>query len=205
MTPSRLVAIAAIYAVATLASFTLGTSVIERSGEFDNRLAGEVARLWGGRHVRLAPAIAVERPGSITENKVTRTVQELTPIAIEASRIDAHLALGHRKKGLLWYDTYGISFKATYRVTNPDTTSRTIVATLIFPTQDAQFDNFALRLNGVDAPRSNDLSQGVSVRADVGGGGPIIVELNYDSRGLDTWTYAFAGEGITQVKDLLSL
>lgn len=201
MTPKRLVAIAAIYVLATVGWFTLGTSVIARSGEFDGRLSNEVALLWGGPHRQIAPAVFVERTRTVTEKGATRTAQDLHPIAIDSSRIQAHLTLSHRRKGLLWYDTYGVSFKATYRLRNPDVGTRPIVATLTFPAADAQFDNFVLRLNGIDAPRADDVSKGVTARADVGGGGEAVLELGYESRGLDTWMYAFSPEGIAQVKD----
>ena len=49
----------------------LGTSVHQRSGEADQRLAQEVSRLWGGHHEQLPPEIWVERPGTEVE-----TVQE---------------------------------------------------------------------------------------------------------------------------------
>ncbi len=213
MTPRRLVAIAAIYVVATFGWFTLGSTVIVRSGEFDDRLARDVALLWGGPHTQIAPGLFVERPRIITEQvshteqgkifikEVTRTIQDLSLVAIESSRVQVNLALDHRRKGLIWYDTYAVGLKATYRLRNPDSTSRPIVATLAFPSGDAQYDNFVFRLNGIDAPRAEDFSKGVTVRADVGGGGEVLLELGYDSRGLDAWVYAFSSQGIAQVKD----
>jgi Inner membrane protein CreD len=213
MTPRRLVAIAAIYVIATLGWFTLGSTVVMRSGEFDERLARQVALLWGGPHTQVAPGVFVERPKVVTEQvqqteegrsfvrDVTKTVQELSPVAVESSRVRVNLALDHRKKGLLWYDTYAVSLKATYRLRNPDPMSRPIVATLAFPSGDAQYDNFVFRLNGTDAPRAEDFSKGVTVRTEVAGGGEAVLELGYDSRGLDAWVYAFSGQGIAQVKD----
>ena len=128
MTLSRMTAIAFIYAVATIAWFVLGLSVHERSGEFDQRLSQEVARLWGGRHSQAAPQLWVERPKTVTENverttadgrKVTdvvsREVVDRLPVAMDATRVDVALDLDHQKKGLLWYDTYGVTVRATYR------------------------------------------------------------------------------------------
>jgi hypothetical protein len=42
---------------------TLGVSVRHRSGEADQQLAQEVARLWGGHHEQGPPEVWVERPG----------------------------------------------------------------------------------------------------------------------------------------------
>ncbi len=215
MTPTRLAAIVLIYVVATFAWFALGTSVVARSGEFDGRLSREVALLWGGQHLQVAPAVWVERPKTVQEHvqqleqgrtvtrEVTRTVPDLSPVALESSRIQVHLALDHRKKGLLWYDTYAVRLKATYRLRNPDQMVRPLVATLTFPSKDVQFDNFVFRLNGVDAPLAEDFSKGATVRAEVAAGGETTLELAYDSRGLDDWTYALSAEGVAQVKDFV--
>ena len=67
MSISRLLAIAAIFVFATLAWFTLGTSIVARTGEFDSRLGQEVAQLWGGEHRQVAPRVWVERPRQVTE------------------------------------------------------------------------------------------------------------------------------------------
>jgi hypothetical protein len=176
LTPIRLAAIAAIYLVATAAWFALGTSVAARSGEFDSRLSSEVARLWGGRHVQVAPQVWVQRPISVTEKveeqndqgrpvvrQVTRPDTQREPLPIDSSRVRVTLDLDHRKKGLLWYDTYAVRLRATYRVRNPDAVPRTLVATLAFPSDQVQFDGFAFRLNGRDASRSEALSKGARV------------------------------------------
>jgi hypothetical protein len=77
------------------------------------------------------------------------------------------------------------------------------VASLTFPSNVVQFDNFVFRLDGVDAPRAEDFSKGATVRADVPAGGEVVLELAYDSRGLDEWRYGFAKDGIAQVKDFV--
>jgi hypothetical protein len=214
MTPARLIAIALIYCVAALAWFALAVSVHERSGEFDQRLSQKVALLWGGEHVQAVPGVWFERPATVTENvqrvdaagrtvtqTVTRATIEPVAIALDSSRVEVALDLDHQKKGLLWYDTYGVRVRATYRARNPDTVARTVVAHLNFASEQGQFDNFAFRVNGRDAARTEDLSKGATARIDVAPGADVVVELAYDSRGLDTWTYALAQNGIAQVRD----
>jgi len=216
MTPTRLTAIALIYCLAGAAWFALGISVTGRSGEFDSRLSREVALLWGGEHMQAAPAVWFERPKTVTETvrgtdpagkpttqEVTRNVVEDVPVAMERSHIDVGLDLDHQKKGLLWYDTYGVRFRATYRTRNPDTVPRTVVAHLNFASAQAQYDNFAFRLNGRDASRAEDFPKGATARVEVAPGAEVVVELAYDSRGLDTWTYALASNGLVQVRDFV--
>ena len=214
MTPFRLIAIAAIYFIAAAAWFVLGTSVAARSGEFDGRLSREVALLWGGPHAQSAPAVWFERPRAVTENiqrtdadgrtvteAITRVVVERVPIALESSLIDVGLRLEHRRKGLLWFDTYDVQLRATYRARHPGTERRPVIAHVAYPAEHVQLDNFVFRINGQEAERPDDLSKGATARAEVVPGGDVLVEVAYDSRGLDTWMYAFAASGVAEVKD----
>jgi hypothetical protein len=216
MTPVRLAAIAVIYFIATLAWFALGTSVVARSGEFDDRLSREVSLLWGGPHVQSAPEVWFERAGTVTDQiqepgpdgrpvvrMVTRNVTEHVPIPADSSRVDVALGLDYRKKGLLWYDTYGVRVRASYRARNPDTEARQVVAHLKFPADHAQYDNFVFRINGIDAERADDLSKGAIARFETPPGGDVVIDLAYDSRGLDTWTYAFGTQNMAQVKNFV--
>ena len=216
MTPLRPFSIAIIYIIATLAWVGLAGSVVIRSGGFDQQLSKEVARLWGGRQTQGPPEISWEQPGTVTERvqgtnasgraetrDETRAVLNKMPIALDSSRVDVKLALDHRRKGLLWYDTYGVSFHATYRARNPHPEMRVIAAHVAFPAEQSQFDNFVFKVNGRDAGRTDDLSKGSTVRVPVDAGGDVVVELSYDSRGLDTWTYQLAPTGMAQVRDFL--
>lgn len=214
MTTSRLIAIGLICFVSAIAWFILGTSVTSRSGQFDSQLGTEVSRLWGGVQRQAAPWVAVNRPVEITETiqepqpsgpsttrKVTKTITQSTPIPLDSSRISVDLRLQHRQKGLLWYDTYTVAFEGRYVVHNPDAVARVVVARLKFPSSDAPYDQFTLRLNGIEAPPVSNLSE-VEVHALLAAGAEAPLEVRYSSRGLDEWFYAFAESGVTQVHDL---
>ena len=214
MSISRLLAIAVIFVVATVAWFTLSASILARTGEFDGRLSQQVAQLWGGRHQQQAPEVWVNRPRQVTEQvadagdpkvirTVTRTVMDRVPVALEQSRVDVALNLDHRQKGLLWYDTYAVEFRARYRVRNPDPELRVIGVHFAFPSGQAIYDNFQFRVNQQRAARVDDLSQGLQTTVDLPAGGEAVIEIAYASRGLDTWTYAFAGKGVAEVADFV--
>ena len=214
MTVPRLFAILFIFAATALAWFTLGGTIVSRTGEYDGRLSAEVAQLWGGPHLQIAPKAAVERPRTVTEQvtlksesgaerleKVTKTVIDATDIPLDSSRVRASLALDHRRKGLLWYATYGVDFRAEYRYRNPDDVARQTNVCFHFPASEAIYDGFSLRVNGVDAPRVSDLSKGLTVPVQLPPKGDARIEVSYRSRGLGTWTYAFVDNGVAQVKD----
>jgi Inner membrane protein CreD len=214
MSPVRLCAIALIYFTAAVAWFVLGTTVVARSGEFDSRLSSEVALLWGGPHIQRAPELWYERPKTVNEavertdasgrkvtENVTRVVSERVPVVLRSSDIDVTLTLDHRKKGLLWYDTYGVQLRATYRAANPATTPQMIRAHLSFPSGQVQFDNFAFRMNGQAGRQTSDDTKGAISEVEVPPGADIVIDLAYDSRGVDTWAYAFSGSGVAEVQN----
>ncbi len=214
MTRLRLLPIVFIYALATFAWFALGSSVLARSGEFDERLSKDVALLWGGPQVQTAPTLTWEERSTVIDQvdgtdasgRPVKRAQERVnvtevPVPLDASRVDVGLSLDHRRKGLLWYDTYGVGLRATYRAHNDTSQARIILAHLTFPSDQVQFDNFRFRINGQDAVRTESLSKGATASVMVPPGGPIVVELAYDSRGLDTWSYAFGPTGVAQVRD----
>jgi hypothetical protein len=211
---SRIVAIGFIYCCTALAWFILGGSVVQRTGESDGRLAQEVAQLWGGRHTQTAPDAWIERPrlvvedveekdekGHVARRKVTKTVRDALPVPIDSSRIEVGLTLAQRKKGLLWYDTYGVVFAGRYRLRNPDSVERKLSVHLPFPSKEAIYDGFVFRVNGAAAPAVDDLSKGVIQQVVLPPGSEAEVEVSYRSRGLGPWTYAFGAAGVSQVRD----
>jgi Inner membrane protein CreD len=213
MTTPRLLAIGFICFLATVAWFILGASVTSRSGAFDYRLKEDVSKLWGGIQTQAAPWVAVRRPVEIVETikepqesgppitrQIKKTITQETAIPLDSSRIHVDLRLQHRQKGLLWYDTYTVAFEAKYLVHNPDAIDRVVVARLKFPSSDSPYDQFSLRLSGIDAPRVSDLSQ-VEVATTLRPGTAVSLEVRYVSRGLDKWFYAFAESGVAQVRD----
>jgi hypothetical protein len=214
MTARRLFAITLIYLLAAGAWGFLGGSLVVRTGEFDERLAREVASLWGGEHVQVAPTAWIERPTVVTEQvqekdasgrSVTRTLtrpsEESVPVALASSRLRADLALDQRRKGLLWYDTYGVRFRGSWTVRNPDDEPRRLFVRLTFPSKEAIYDGFRFTVNGVANEPVRDLSAGVEAHVDVPPGAEVPVEVAYTSRGLGQWSYAFAASGVAQVED----
>ncbi|HZI94793.1 MAG TPA: inner membrane CreD family protein [Patescibacteria group bacterium] len=214
MTPKKLFAIAFIFACTCLAWFILGASVVVRTGESDQSIAREVEQLWGGQHVQIAPAAFIDRTREVTEGVaekdaagnpavrfVTRTVTETTSLPLSSSRITVDLMLDQRRKGLLWYDTFGVVYKAIYRVHNPDDLQRSLSVQFTFPSKQAPYEAFTFRVGGQEVPFTGDLSQGLSARFTLPPAGETEILVAYRSRGLGDWVYAFAPSGVAQVKD----
>ena len=214
MTTLRLLAIGFIFVCTAAAWAVLGGTVVGRTGEQDGRLSQEVARLWGGRHVQVAPQATVRRPrevaeevkeqdsrGTTTTRTVKRTVVDKVPLPAASSRVRVGLGLDQRRKGLLWYDTYTVDFQAEYRFANPDPVERDVLVRFDFPSKEAIYDGFSVSLNGREAPPATDLSNGVALLARAAPAEELVLRVAYRSRGLGEWAYAFVGEGVAQVRD----
>ncbi|MCU0294292.1 MAG: cell envelope integrity protein CreD [Thermoanaerobaculaceae bacterium] len=131
----------------------------------------------------------------------TATVIDEVPVQLTSSRIDVELTLDQRQKGLLWYATYGVVFRAQYVLRNPDNVERDAIVRLSFPASQAIYDGFVFRVNGVQAPPVGNLREGSITRVTLPPNELARVEVAYQSRGLGEWTYAFADSGVTQVQD----
>jgi hypothetical protein len=215
LTIQRLIAIGFIFLCSAAAWSTLGASVLARTGESDQQLAREVAQLWGGKHEQIAPTASVDRPrqvaeqvqdkdakGQVTTREVLRTVVDRSPILLDASQVRVDLKLDQRRKGLLWYATYAVAFAGTYRFHNPDPEERTVVVHFAFPSSEALYDGFTLKVDGRELGTVSDLAQGVNVATRMAPGGAGIVEVGYRSRGIGPWAYAFGpSSGVAQVRD----
>lgn len=207
-------AIVFIYCCAAVAWFGLGASVVNRTGEFDQQLAGQVSQLWGGRHSQVAPDAWFERARQVNEQvhekadggktvtrETSKTVYDRVVVPLGSSRVRVGIELDPRRKGLLWYDTYRVAFVGEYRFRPPSDAQTPIRVHFAFPSVEALYDDFTLRVDGQDAPPASDLSQGITVDSDGRSETARVVTISYRSRGLGDWTYALAPAGVAQVRD----
>jgi inner membrane protein involved in colicin E2 resistance len=213
MTIRRLVAIAFIFMGCTTAWSVLGSSIVERTGEFDKHLSKEVALLWGGAHVQRAPTAAVPRPREMTETvvenkggqvasrQVTKTVIDWATVPLVSTRAGVALDLEHRQKGLLWYDTYEVTFQGTYVFENPDDAAQRMRFTFAFPAEQAIYDDFTITVDGVATSRDGDLARELTTEATVPPRGRSTLVVGYRSRGMGDWRYAFVPSGVADVRD----
>jgi hypothetical protein len=210
----RLAAIALIFFGASLAWSILGTSLVARTGEFDGRLEREVQLLWGAPQRQVAPDAWILRPGfdtEVTESKdangrtsrkeVTKPVLRPVAIDLESTRATAAIDLEHRRKGLLWYATYTVAFKGTYTFRNADREPREVHLRLPLPAQDALFDDFAFTVNGRPVSPKSDISKEMTATVIAAAEEKLTLEVQYRSRGLNTWTYGFSANGVAHVRD----
>ena len=213
----QILAILFVFACAAAAWFVLGASLLHRSGDSGQRLAGDVTRLWGGEHLQTAPAVWWIGPRSATaqvadidaegkpvvrlEERDRRGAEIAHPLPLESSLITVDLDLEHRRKGLLWFDVYTVALTGHYFVTAPADAARRVRLQFAFPTADAMYDDFRVRIAGREAEPAAATAGGLIVEIDAEPGESLPVEIAYESRGLDRWSYAFRPEGVAHVRD----
>lgn len=222
MSPLRLVAIVAIFFCTTLAWMILGSTVIARTGESDGRLRHEVESLWGSEHRQTPPHVAVARVitrSVVNESVVNGTVTRQTSRATERdaddadlarSAVDVRLDLEHRKKGLLWWPTYTVDFKAGWRFELPPPrlpggdvidVSEDVVVNIPMSARGAVYDGFFVKVDGEEVKTSATSDNTFVITLPRGGRAHVDVDVAYRSRGLGTWVYGLERGGTTQLRD----
>ncbi len=188
MSGKRLFAIALIFLLSTAAWFVLAGSIQVRTDSTDDRLGDAVGGLWGSPQVQQAPEF---RFSPATGNNA---------LSISSSKLTADIALDQRRKGLLWYSTYVVDFKAEYGVSNPIDRAIQATMTFAFPDSAGTYDGFAVKVNGKDVPV--EYVDG-SARASfpVGPGATARVATGYKTNGMESWTYIPSPGGAGVVRD----
>lgn len=193
MSVRKILAIAAIFAMACVGWWTLGVTTTMRSNEFGGRLGGEVEALWGAPLTQSAPSLAVEIPGS-------EQVRWLIP---SKNDITVSLTADHRKKGLIWYPTYVCDFTGAYTITNDETVAQKVRIHFDFPSKEATYDAFAMTLDGENLTSPINTAEGVGEMVELAPGQSTEFRVKYRTRGIREWRYVLdSNAGRVQNLDL---
>ena len=196
-----------IYLAASVAWLILGATIWSRTNSFGSTLASSVQSTWGSPQQQHPPVIQRRetrtREITVTEGGHTKSVPEEISSDVtrplESSRIAVDFDLAHRQKGLLWYSTYGTSFRGAYTFRNELDRETPYTIALPYPAASGVYDNVQFLLDG--RPLAVTSSGGRAVaEARVAPSTTARLEISYRSRGLTRWTYAFA-TGIAEVRD----
>ncbi len=206
----KLVAIIFIYICTALAWIILGSTVLHRTKIQDYKLRDAVGQLWGTMQFQKAPTAYYETKREVETKRIEsgKTVTEIQfhtgtiYVPLKSSKIDVSLLLRHRKKGLLWYPTYTVKFSAHYTVSNDTPKPRDIFFNYTFPTEGAVYDDFRFIIGGREVENIEISSGTLRQVINLSPGQGEMVEISYNSQGLDQWWYEF-GERVSQVRDFL--
>ncbi|HTS11280.1 MAG TPA: inner membrane CreD family protein [Candidatus Limnocylindrales bacterium] len=203
----RIAAIGFIFLCTTGAWAILGSTVFYRTYSLNSELRGRVASTWGAPQAQAPPTatyvLSTPKQETTTEDgkQITRTVQtqSVCQLPLEKSRVNVDLHLDYRRKGLLWYSTYGVQFAGSYEFQNTEDVPRDVTFTLHLPAEQAIYDGVSMSVNGAPlalSSASTDAYGTVRVQPHQ----TAALDVAYRSQGLESWKYNF-GNGVNQVKD----
>jgi Inner membrane protein CreD len=203
----HIAAITFILLCTSVAWFILGATIDRRTYNSDDKLRPGVASVWGAPQQQWPPTASSvrlqrEEVQTTTDGRTTTRVEthpENVPLPLEASRIDASLALEHRQKGLLWYSTYVVDFNGAYTFRNPSSDPQTVAYTLKFPAEHAIYDGLVMEVDGHTLPLASS-NQGATVTAVLGPQQAAMLRVAYRSHGLESWRYRL-GDEVSQARD----
>lgn len=205
---SKITTIFFIFVCATGAWWVLGGSITSRTSSQDAVLKEKIAGLWGSEQRQEAPTVTyrqeyVERVEvQRGKEKVVEThvLSKSLPASLDKSTVRVNLNLDHRKKGLLWYATYAVTFDATYRLTNHTNEPHDYALHFRFPSDRAVYDSFGIWIAGVEAPQLVPEEGTVAPAVQLAKGESRDIRIRYTSQGMGNWWYAF-GNSISQARD----
>lgn len=198
----RLIGIAFVFGVTTVAWLILGGVTTQRTGDQAADLRGAVADLWGAPQAQEAPTFTAEwittREEGYTETvegkpiSRSRTVVETQSALQSPGSSDLHVRVGldPRRKGLVWYALYDVRFDGRWTYVHSHPESRQVRLSFAFPSADGLYDGFRFEVDGRDlgptlVPKNGRVDTVVAVQP----GQRVALRIAYKSRGLDTWRY----------------
>jgi hypothetical protein len=191
----------------------LGASLVARTGQWSAELMTSVHQLWGPpmeqgpptatyqvRHEATVMAGAPASDGRVLQAPTTRMVEENVPIPLESSALDVRLDLEHRRKGLLWFPTYGVDFAGRFAFANPGDEPRDVEFSFPLGAENAVFDGFAVR-DGGGTPRNVGFRDGSARWTErMSPHERREFAIQYRSRGTSSWKYRLT-DGTGQVRN----
>jgi inner membrane protein involved in colicin E2 resistance len=201
----RTFAIIVIFTLTTIAWFILGGSIVSRTDRADRSLRTKVEGLWGSELEQPAPFVeAVTRTSKLVKEENgeerERIVESKQNVLPERSDVEAEFWVDHRRKGLLWYNTYRLRYHGRYVFLTPPAEAHYANVRVDLPAAEALYDDIMFRLNGEDmVPRS----EGNALITTLTPPYPeaVNLEIGFMTQGLDRWYYVFEKGQISRVKD----
>lgn len=182
MSVKRFLAIGLIYGTVSVAWMMLAGSVAFRTYELDNSLSAEMSSLWGPRLIAQPAPFWTTAP-----DDVQRDDPDLRNLVVPAaSDIEARIVHEHRDKGLLWYSTFTVDFRSTYRFEPGAGAGGTVHFDL--PWDMAPIDlSVLVDGNAVELPYDQRVNGRLRIPMDLSR--PHTLEVSYRGSGQDYWAY----------------
>jgi len=131
--------------------------------------------------------------------EVSRT-EHRASLQLDGTSAHVDLDVDYRKKGLLWFSTYGVGFRAVYTVRNPTEHEIDVTMRFPYPAADAIYDNMKVDVKDNEGARISAEKDSMVAHFPVPAGRRQEVAFGYHSRGMDQWNYSF-GPDVRMVRN----
>ena len=206
-----LLAIGFVWLASSVAWAILGITLTARTGDRSGELLPEVRALWGPELVQAPPSASGTETHTVhtkeqrfdektkryfdVPHDVDLTTERAMPL--EASDLDATLALEHRRKGLLWFPTYAVAFKGRYEFRNDTPEARAVTVRFPLEKSGVTYDGFAVALANASGPVDVTFDEGVArFTRPLRPGERLALDVSYRARGTARWGYGTFGAGL---------
>lgn len=214
----RLFGIACVFGFALIAWITLGGVTAARTDSLSNSLSSRVQDLWGSPQIQAAPTFTLMWKERVFREEVItdaagQTTTKVTPawedrsreLVPNQTRINAELSLDERRKGLMWFPLYDVTFAGAWRfpVEGDVPEGARVHIAFAFPDANGQYDAFTFVVNEQDIARSLRTQAGqvgTQLPNAVATGDVLSLAVTYRSRGSTEWRYMPSRE-VAQVED----
>jgi len=183
---ARLMALFLILVGASAAWAELGNVLATRTQQADSDQQTALGALWGPEQAQFVPRFSIAQKGRWQD------------VSLDASTIATDIQLEQRRKGLLWHNTYLVTFSADYRIIDPGGSSA-IWLEFPFPAQDAIYDDVRVLVDGKPVEFSTTRTAVTALIPPQGDRSPTIT-VGYRSQGIGKWSYEF-GSGVNAIKN----
>lgn len=204
----HITALVFIFLSTAFAWLILGSVTHIRTVEQDGELKNKVERLWGNTQRQHAPAVYMDHVTVHVDPSSSKdpdrfehfvSTQEGAQL-LSSSDIDVKFHYSPRKKGLLWYSTYGVDFNATYTFANETDSNRDFYFVYAFPDPDGVYDNFRLTIDDKEISAVNPKDGFIIEKIPCQVGRVKKVGVAYRTQGMDQWWYEF-GNTVKQLRN----
>lgn len=185
MTVKRLFAILFIYACTAFAWFVLGGAIDLRTQSTSSSTAASVSGGWGPPLTQCHPAGYYQSPG---------TRDGRAPVRPTSAEVRTEISYEPKRKGLIWYRTYLVSFRGEYVFENPTPIPQTIFVAFSLPAAEAAYTQFSFLLNGKPTTANVTGGEPITEAVTLNPGEKATLAVAYKTRGLNQWNYSFGAE-----------
>ncbi len=196
-----------VVAVTSAVCVAIGLRLDSRHEETYTRGLKAVQQIWGGEIVQSSPSFTfpVTQTETYTNEKTGVQSERLVTVSREANFQAQKIALGLqsniRKKGLLFYAGYNLTYQGEYTVANSSQAADNFTFHFALPEAAGNITDMAVRLDGKPAVNDVNFSDGYTWSGRLAPGESKVFKLSYSAQGTDGFTYALANRQI-EIKDL---